>query len=65
MRSKIRINSNREKPIDFLAKVILVIEGKLSIPAEFLSDDYKQSYKIFEMLSSTNLRDLVEEIETF
>lgn len=29
LRSKIRIESNREKPIDFLAKVILVIEGKL------------------------------------
>ena len=37
LRSKIRISNNREKPIDHLAKVILIIEGKLETTQDFLS----------------------------
>ena len=66
MRSKIRISSNREKPIDFLAKVILIIEGKLAVPADFLSGDYRQPFKIFPLVAtSEELETLAQEIEVF
>lgn len=67
LRSKIRIASNREKPIDFIAKVILIIEGKMPIPSDFLSnEDYKHPFKILAMVnSSQELRDIAVEMETF
>ncbi len=66
LRSKIRINSNREKPIDFIAKVILIIEGKLPVTSDFLSDDYKSPFNIFNHVhSSIELRELLNEMQTF
>jgi hypothetical protein len=65
LRSKIRIEGGREKPIDFLAKVILVIEGKLPVPIEFLGDNFKDSFMLIELLPLAELKDLLTEIETF
>ncbi len=66
MRSKIRISSNREKPIDFLAKVILIIEGKLPIPADFMCSDYRTPFKIFPLVAtSEELETVAQEIEVF
>jgi len=65
LRSKLRIQSNRELPIDFLAKVILIIEGKMDLTHDFLSDDYKHSYLIMTYLRSSDLKTLLKEIETF
>ena len=65
LRSKLRIQSNREMPIDFLAKVILIIEGKMDMPPDFLSDDYKRSYLVMTYLRSSDLKTLLSEIQTF
>lgn len=54
MRSKIRIESKREKPIDFLAKVILIIEGKLGVPADFMQPDYKSPFNIISLLQTVS-----------
>ncbi len=66
LRSKIRIESNREKPIDFIAKVILIIEGKLSVTSDFMSEDYKNPFNIFKLVqTSAELKDLLNEMQTF
>ena len=66
MRSKIRIESKREKPIDFLAKVILIIEGKLAIPADFMQPDYKSPFNIISLLqTSADLQTLLSDLDTF
>lgn len=66
LRSKIRIESNREKPIDFIAKIILIIEGKLSVTSDFMSEDYKNPFNIFKLVqTSAELKDLLNEMQTF
>ncbi|TNV81476.1 hypothetical protein FGO68_gene13657 [Halteria grandinella] len=66
LRSKIRIEKNREKPIDFLAKVILIIAGKLSVTTDFLSTDFKTPYSIFNLVAtSAELKEISNEIQVF
>ena len=65
LRSKLRIQSNREMPVDFLAKVILIIEGKMDLAPDFLSDDYKRSYLVMSFLRASDLKTLLSEIQTF
>ena len=40
LRTKLRVQNNREEPIDFVAKVILTIFGLLPLTAEFKSQEY-------------------------
>jgi hypothetical protein len=44
-------------PIDFIASIILIIIGKFEISdPEFLTnDDYKKSYKLYEILTLKEL----------
>jgi len=66
LRSKIRIESKREKPIDFLAKVILIIEGKLGVPADFMQPDYKSPFNIISLLqTASDLQTLLSDMDTF
>ena len=66
LRSKIRIESNREKPIDFIAKVILIIEGKLGVTSDFISEDYKNPFNIFKLVqTSAELKELKNDMQTF
>lgn len=51
--------------MDFLAKVILIVEEKLPVTIDFLTDDYKHSYQMMEMLSLKDLTELKEDIQTF
>ena len=48
-----------------MAKVILIIEGKMDITVDFLSDDYQKPYKILNMLNAQELSELKQEIDTF
>lgn len=48
--------------MDFLAKVILIVEEKLPVTIDFLTDDYKHSYQMMEMLSLKDLTELKEDI---
>lgn len=67
MRSKIRIESGREKPIDFLAKVILIVIGKLEITdSKFLvNEDYKKPYSMFDLMNIGELEELEKDIEMY
>ena len=52
LRTKLRVQNNREEPIDFIAKVILMIFGLIKpLHPNFLTNEYKQSYKIYSKLN--------------
>ena len=50
MRTRLRVQNQREEPIDFIAKVILMIFGLIPLEKSFLTNEYKQSYKIYSAL---------------
>ena len=50
LRTKLRVQNQREEPIDFIAKVILMIFGLIPLNDDFLTNQYKQSYKIYSRL---------------
>ena len=41
LRTKLRVQNNREEPIDFIAKVVLMIFGLVPIHPNFLTQEYK------------------------
>lgn len=67
LRSKIRIENGREKPIDFLAKVIFIIIGKYDItdPKFLTKEDYKKPYSMFDLMNVLELKDLLKDIEVY
>ena len=50
LRTRLRVQHQREEPIDFIAKVILMIFGLIPLEKSFLTNEYKQSYKIYSAL---------------
>jgi hypothetical protein len=50
LRTKLRVQNNREEPIDFIAKVILTIFGLMPLTAEFNSQEFAQAYQIYSFL---------------
>ena len=46
LRTKLRVQNDREEPIDFIAKVVLMIFGLIPLHPKFLTNEFKQSYKI-------------------
>jgi len=65
LRSKLRIESGREKPIDFLVKVLLIFMRKLEVPAEVVSEDYKRPYEMFALLGREELEEILEEMKVY
>ena len=64
LRSEIRIQQGREKPIDFLVNTLYIYEGQNKIPKNFYDNIiYQKPYKIFEKMSTENLNDLYKDIE--
>ena len=63
LRSEIRIQLGREKPIDFLVNTLYIYEGQNKIPKNFYENIiYQKPYKIFENMSIDNLNDLYKDI---
>ena len=63
LRTKIRIENNREKPIDAFAKMILTVCGKLAVQPGFGSKEhFKKPYLLIKPEDST---DILNEIEFF
>ena len=50
LRTKLRVQNDREEPIDFIAKVVLMIFGLIPLHPKFLTNEFKQSYKIYSAL---------------
>ena len=56
---------NREEPIDFIAKVVLMIFGLIPLHSNFLTQEYKQSYKIYSALTIQQLEQLLNEMTEY
>ena len=63
LRTKIRIENGREKPIDAFAKVILTIFGKLSIQKGFSSEE--KFLRPYLLIKPEDAPDILSEIEFF
>jgi hypothetical protein len=64
LRSEIRIMQGREKPIDFINKVLMIWRGFAAPPKDFFEiPEYQRPYKIFEILSREILDDLYRELK--
>lgn len=65
LRSEIRIMQGREKPIDFINKVLMIWKGFAAVPKDFFEiPEYEKPYKLFEILDDNLLRELYEELKT-
>jgi len=62
LRTKLRVQNNREEPIDFVAKVILTIFGLLPLGADFKSQEYSHAYKIYSFLQVDQLENTLKEM---
>ena len=65
LRTKLRVQNQREEPIDFIAKVILMIFGLIPLEQSFLTNEYKQSYKIYSALDQKQLENLLAEMSEY
>ena len=65
LRTKLRVQNQREEPIDFIAKVILMIFGLIPLNDDFLTNEYKQSYKIYSRLDQKQLERLLEDMAEY
>jgi hypothetical protein len=65
LRSEIRIMQGREKPIDFINKVLMIWKGFGAPPKDFFEiPEYQMPYKLFEILDENLLKELYEELKT-
>ena len=65
-----RVKNNREEPIDFLAKAILICYDHLPLTTQFCQStescqEYRQAYLILEALSKEALAQVRSEIQEF
>lgn len=66
MRTKLRIQNQREEPIDFISKVVLMIFGLIPMdPISFLSQEFRQSYLIYAALSIEQLEQMISDMEDY
>ena len=64
LRTDIRIKQGREKPIDFLIKVLNIYKGNYQLPTNFLTlTAYKKPYEIFDIvINEEQLKDFYKDI---
>ena len=64
LRTEIRIKQGREKPIDFIHKVLMIWKGVFPIPSDFLEiPEYHHPYLMFELLDKESLKELYNELK--
>jgi hypothetical protein len=65
LRTEIRIKQGREKPVDFLNKVLLIWKGFYPIPQDFFEiPEYQKPYLLFELLDFEILKELYADLKT-
>lgn len=65
LRMELRIKEGREKPIDFLHKVIMIWKGYYPLPSNYSKvNEYDKPYLIFNLLSEKELSELYDNIIT-
>lgn len=64
LRTEIRIKQGREKPIDFLIKVLKIFKKQFPIPKNFFSiSTYVHPYEIFDLLSGESVKELYKDLK--
>jgi hypothetical protein len=65
LRNEIRIKQGREKPVDFLNKVLNIWESFSPIPSDFFEiPEYQKPYMLYELLDKDALNELNKDLET-
>ncbi len=63
LRTEIRIKQGREKPVDFIHKVLMIWKGFFSIPADYFEiPEYQKPYLLYELLDMESLKELFNEL---
>jgi len=65
LRSKIRLEDNRAKPVDLLAKLYLVLDDHLEIPGDIKTDAVRYPFKIFDKLKVEELFSLKADLDVY
>jgi hypothetical protein len=64
LRTEIRIKQGREKPVDFIYKVLLIWKNLFPIPSDFAEiPEYHQPYLLYDLLDNQGLNELYEELK--
>ena len=63
LRTEIRIKQGREKPVDFIHKVLMIWKGFFQIPNDYFEiPEYQKPYLLFDLLDMENLKELYNEL---
>jgi len=64
LRTEIRIKQGREKPVDFINKVLMIWKGFFNIPNDFFDiPEYEKPYLLYELLDIESLKELYNELK--
>jgi hypothetical protein len=65
LRTEIRINQGREKPVDFLNKVLMIWKNFYPIPPDFFEiPEYQHPHLLYELLDLETLKELRNDLNT-
>lgn len=63
LRTEIRIKQGREKPVDFIHKVLMVWKGFFKIPNDYFEiPEYQKPYLLYDLLDQEGLKELYKEL---
>jgi len=63
LRTEIRIKQGREKPVDFIHKVLMIWKGFFSIPSDYFEiPEYQKPYLLYDLLDMESLKELYNEL---
>ena len=63
LRTEIRIKQGREKPVDFIHKVLMIWKGFFKIPVDYFEiPEYQKPYLLYDLLDAENIKELYNEL---
>jgi hypothetical protein len=63
LRTEIRIKQGREKPVDFIHKVLMIWKGFFIIPNDYFEiPEYQKPYLLYDLLDMESLKELYNEL---
>ena len=59
LRTEIRIKQGREKPVDFIHKVLMIWKGFKKIPEDYFDiPEYQKPYLLYDLLDAESIKEL-------
>ena len=63
LRTEIRIKQGREKPVEFIHKILMIWKGFFAIPNDYFEiHEYQKPYMLFDLLDMESLKELYNEL---